>query len=82
MKVSKEIVSNDKKDEPLIFISDRVISLYNDNKILKARIDKAIEYLKENACYTDNNEFVCDLRYDNCEELLDILKGSDTNAKD
>ena len=50
-----------------------------DIERLNNKIDKAIEYLKENACYTDNNEFVCDLRYDNCEELLDILKGSDSN---
>lgn len=45
---------------------------------LKQRIDKAIEYLKENADY-DGDEFCGDLRYDYCEELLDILKGSDSN---
>lgn len=40
-----------------------------ENIILKDRIDKAIEYIKENA---DDN---CSLNF--AEELLDILKGSD-----
>ena len=42
---------------------------------LQDKIDRAIEYLKDNACYTDNNDFVDDLRYDCCKDLLNILKG-------
>lgn len=42
------------------------------------RIDKAIEYLKENACIDEDVEYFCDdLRYDECKMLLDILKGVD-----
>ena len=41
-------------------------------------INKAIEYLKENACIDEDVEYFCDdLRYDECKKLLDILKGSD-----
>ena len=40
-------------------------------------IDRAIEYLKDNACYNDMGNFNDDLDYDKCGDLLDILKGSD-----
>lgn len=43
----------------------------------KQIIDKAIEYLKGNACYIESNIFVDDLCCDECMELLNILKGED-----
>lgn len=42
---------------------------------LQDRIDKAIEYLKDNACYNDMGNFNDDLDYDKCGDLLEILKG-------
>lgn len=45
------------------------------NKELKSRIEKAVEYLKGNACYTESNIFVDDLCCDECMELLNILNG-------
>ena len=45
---------------------------------LKERIDKAIEYLKYNACYEEDTKIFCDdLNYDLCSELLNILEGED-----
>lgn len=48
-------------------------------KELKTKLDKAIEYLKDNACYENTiSELFCDdLNYDNCMELLNILRGED-----
>ena len=41
-------------------------------------INKAIDFLKENACIDEDVEYFCDdLRYDDCKKLLNILKGSD-----
>lgn len=41
-------------------------------------INKAIYFLKENACIDEDVEYFCDdLRYDDCKKLLEILKGSD-----
>lgn len=51
--------------------------LEEENKRLNNIIDKAIEYLKDNACYNDMGNFNDDLDYDKCGDLLDILKGSD-----
>jgi hypothetical protein len=45
---------------------------------LNNRIEKAIDFLKENACIDEDVGYFCDdLRYDDCKKLLDILKGSD-----
>lgn len=41
-------------------------------------INKAINFLKENACIDEDVEYFCDdLRYDDCKKLLNILKGED-----
>ena len=48
--------------------------------VLEDRIDKAIEYIEENACYEEDTKIFCDdLRYDECLKLLDILRGEDEN---
>ena len=40
--------------------------------------NKAIDFLKKNACIDEDVEYFCDdLRYDDCKKLLDILQGSD-----
>lgn len=45
--------------------------IYNRNQ-------KAIDFLKENACIDEDIEYFCDdLRYDDCKKLLEILKGGD-----
>ena len=43
-----------------------------NEKLLQARINKAIEYIKENACW----DMIChdDLNYDECDDLLNILQ--------
>lgn len=45
---------------------------------LNNRIEKAIDFLKENACIDEDVEYFCDdLRYDDCKTLLEILRGVD-----
>lgn len=48
-------------------------------KSLEDKIEKAIEYLKDNACYENTiSELFCDdLDTDSCMELLDILRGEE-----
>ena len=70
LKKIKETFGN----ENVIFFISGLIDKRND---YKARINKAIEYLKENACYIENNIFVDDLCCDECMELLNILRGED-----
>lgn len=65
--------------------------LQQENKKYKEVIDKAIEYINKYAwqediiggIYTTNGKPATDrymkLEWDNCNELLDILKGSDSN---
>ena len=48
----------------------------NNNPDYKTRIDKAIEYLKNNACFSDKY-FCDDLDTYECKELFNILQGSD-----
>ena len=46
--------------------------------IAEEKIDKAIEYIEENATYDEKYDVFCDdLRYDDCLDLLNILKGDD-----
>ena len=47
--------------------------LEKKNEELREIINKAIEFLKENADYT-GIDFVSDLKYDECLELFKILK--------
>lgn len=58
-----------------------IITRWQDPTIeeLQKRIDKAIEYLKDNACYENTiSELFCDdLNYDDCMELLKILRGEE-----
>lgn len=53
---------------------DHFIANVKNGEKLLLRIDKAIEYIKENACY-GIQEKCCldDLNYDECDELLEIL---------
>ena len=53
------------------------LELEKENRELKEKIDKAIEYIKENACY-GIQEKCCldDLNYNECDELLEILGGN------
>lgn len=40
--------------------------------------NKAIDFLKKNACIDEDVRYFCDdLRYDDCNILLDILEGVD-----
>lgn len=54
------------------FVKDKEIERLNNI------INKAIDFLKENACIDEDVEYFCDdLRYDDCKKLLNILKGED-----
>lgn len=65
------------------YYKNGVFSLENDKETMsdmiddyKSRIDKAIEFIKENADYDEDINRCCDdLRDDDCDELLEILKG-------
>ena len=79
--MDKEIISTNEEDKPLIFISDKAINLYKDNKKLQERIDKAIEYIENDV----EVYYVLDERLQKAfnktkkvkKDLLDILKGED-----
>lgn len=48
----------------------------DNNPDYKTRINKAIEFIKDNASYDEDiNRCVDDLIYNECDELLKILKG-------
>lgn len=64
------------KDKVINDLLKRISDLEFEVEKQEQRIDKAIEYLKENACIDEDVEYFCDdLRYDECKELLNILKG-------
>ena len=53
-----------------------------ERKIYKETIDKAIKYIKENACYGIQEKCcVDDLNYDECDKLLKILEGANNNEQ-
>lgn len=59
---------------------EAIIKIADERDELQERINKAIEYLKLNACIDEEVEyFNDDLRYDECKVLLDILQGSNSN---
>ena len=79
--------NNDLEDKYKKFWLDRnkeeIIEAYFDSiknsEVLLKRIIKACDYIKENACYSD--EKCCDdLNYDECDELLKILRGEDDRS--
>lgn len=51
--------------------------LLKENKKLKLIIDKAIEYIKNTCCIQPNEKCNIDLRYDEVDNLLNILRGED-----
>lgn len=62
------------------------LELYKDNQkhLIKQleekdkRINKAIEFIKGNAMYSEDEKICCDDLYtSDCDNLLEILKGSD-----
>ena len=58
--------------------------IVRERDILHQRIDKAIEYIKENDLYTyvPDNDLGMDYNEMVNEKLLDILKGDDKNEKE
>ena len=53
------------------------LELYKDNhNYLNDKIDKAIEYIKEHACYDKECNMCCDdLWTSGCDEVIEILQG-------
>lgn len=80
--LTRDIVSIDREDEPLIYISERAINLKKENDKLHHRINKAIEYI-ENQNPSDieicgnEKKYYYTLGEDNIDRLLEILKVSD-----
>jgi len=60
------------EDENSLFISDNLNNIYQENKLLKAKIEKVKNYIE--ISYITGWDTI--LR----EKLLDVLTGSDTNA--
>ena len=52
--------------------------LFKDNCDLTQRIDKAVEYVKDKACYSDGH-CKCSFSQMALDNVLNILKGDDTN---
>ena len=71
----------DKPEKIISFMVDEegekyIKRLQKEIERLNNIINKAIDFLKENACIDEDVEYFCDdLRYDDCKKLLDILKG-------
>ena len=79
--VNKSIVNysifkklEDKEEVEMIYRDNDIRYLEQENKQLKEKIDKAKEYIKENACY-GIQEKCCldDLNYNECDKLLELL---------
>lgn len=57
---------------------EAVMKIADERDDLQQRVDKGIEFLKQNAIIDEDvNQFCDDLRYDDCKKLLNILKGND-----
>ena len=67
---------NIKYAEEIERLQDMDKILRNENINLKLRINKSIEYIKNNAMYSEEWKKCCDDLYTkDCDELLKILKG-------
>ena len=83
--LTKDIVSIDREDEPLIWISERAINLKKENDDLHHRIDKAIEYIEKNKAKLPQrrDDFTCEIVYSDevvlANGLLRILKGRENS---
>ena len=68
---------NKELNEDIIWWTNRFKAVERDNKELKQRIDKAIEYIKEHSYLVQDKELngipLMSLRLDNCYDLLEIL---------
>ena len=79
---------NDLKDKYKKFWLDQskeeIIEAYFDSikngEVLLKRIIKASDYIKEKACYSINEKCCDDLNYDECNEVLEILRGEDDRS--
>lgn len=66
----KQLLERVKEDEK---VKETLDNMVRERQI---RINKAIEYLKENACYEKDTKLFCrDLDYSECLKLLNILEG-------
>ncbi len=70
----KEITRLNKENEKLHKELDYA---NNDNIYYIAKIDKAIELLKEAGCYDEETKTFCDDVWEELPKLLNILEGSD-----
>ena len=76
--VDRDREHQEQKDKVVNVLLKRISNLEFEVEEKDRRIDKAIDFLKENACIDEDVEYFCDdLRYDDCKKLLEILKGED-----
>ena len=74
-----------KQEATYDWLKDEVHCLYDEKKELQERIDKAIEYITKYWISYEDIEKINDLReeldipIEDIKELLDILKGGDSN---
>ena len=68
------------KDREILIDYAEYEQLQQENKELHNKIDKAINYIKEQGCYDEDcNVFCDDLNYYAIPRLLEILKDSDVD---
>jgi len=76
---------NKELNEDIIWWTNRFKAVERDNKELKQRIDKAIEYIKEHSYLVQDKELngipLMSLRLDNCYDLLEILGDKENEWK-
>lgn len=71
-------VRPEKLNENAKRLFEAIMKIADERDDLQQRVDKGIEFLKQNAIIDEDIEQFCDdLRYDDCKKLLDILKGND-----
>lgn len=67
-----------KADDDLDALKDRVHDQYEEIQELKAMIDKAIEYIKDNCSYEEDTKYCYDdLCSSDVNDLLNILQGEE-----
>ena len=74
--ILKQLSIIDDLKEENMKLKDKIEQLQDRKDTLEIRIDKAIKYIEKNASFNDFRN-MCEglLKYYECNELLDILKG-------
>lgn len=76
------MVKNNQEEvvKQLLLKDKKLKELEEENKKLKSKIEKAIEYIKKETYYNDIEGCCYELDYTKCEELLEIVKGEENES--